>query len=472
MELIQKFLPLVYLLASVLFIVGIKMMNRVQTARKGNFLSAFGMFIAVFTTVIEIGKTDFTIIIAGLVVGSLVGIVLAYKVQMTQMPEMVALLNGFGGLASSLVALSILWVEVVQRNEGLSLVELMGTDVALTVPLSIFIGALTFSGSVVAFLKLSGQWTKSRLMAQQQWINLLVFIVIVFLSLTMALYVSTDWLNGLLGWIIFLLSNLVGIFLITPIGGADMPVVISLLNSYSGLAASATGFVLGNQILIVTGALVGASGIILSNLMCKAMNRSLYNVCFGGMGTETSNIGSADYKNVKSCSVEEAALMLESIQSLVIVPGYGMAVAQAQHSIKNLADMVQKRGARVRYAIHPVAGRMPGHMNILLAEASVPYDQLVEMDNINPDFKNTDIVLVVGANDIVNSAAISDVKSPIYGMPVLNVHEAQSVIVMKRSLGAGFAGIKNPLFEHERTVMLYGDAKEVLDQLLKELKSL
>ncbi|MGB5814237.1 MAG: NAD(P)(+) transhydrogenase (Re/Si-specific) subunit beta [Thermoanaerobaculia bacterium] len=466
-------IPVLYLLSAVLFILGIKGLTRVRTAQRGNAMAALAMLIAIVTTLLDLGLVDFRWIIAGLVIGGLVGGVAALRVEMTNMPEMVALFNGFGGGASALVASSIIWLEVIEPGLEATPGSIMGGDSALTAFLSIFIGAVTLSGSLIAFLKLKGTMTGSPILIPgRHVVNGLLLSGTAAAGLYLAFGASVPETIGIVCLIVGVLSLVVGVLMVIPIGGADMPVVISFLNSLSGLAASMTGFVLGNNLLIISGALVGASGLILTQIMCVAMNRTLGHVLFSGFGQEGADAGSREYGNVRSYSPEEAAMVLESAESVIIVPGYGLAVAQAQHTARELADLMEKRGAKVSYAIHPVAGRMPGHMNVLLAEADVPYEKLVEMDTINPEFKTTDVVLVVGANDVVNPAAEKDPASPIAGMPVLEVWKAQTVMVIKRSLSPGFAGIKNELFEYDNTMMIFGDAKKVLQSLVSEVKEL
>jgi len=467
--------PILYLVSAVVFIFGIKGLTRVRTARRGNLLAAFAMLLAVAATLLDMGLVDYRWILIGLVVGGAVGAFAAVKVEMTEMPEMVALFNGCGGGASALVAISYLWVEVLEKPHPLNATtaSILGTDSSLSTALSILIGAVTLSGSVVAYLKLQGKISgQPILLPGRHVINALLF----FGSLGFGLWfatLSTDPTGIAIGALVVAgLALVLGVMLVIPIGGADMPVVISLLNSYSGLAASATGFVLNNNVLIISGALVGASGLILTQIMCVAMNRTLANVLFGGFGMQEQVKGgpASEYGTVRSYSAEEAALILESAESVVFVPGYGLAVAQAQHVVRELADLLEARGAKVSYGIHPVAGRMPGHMNVLLAEADVPYEQLKEMDQINPELKETDVVIIVGANDVVNPAAEKEPGSPIAGMPVLKVWDAATTMVIKRSLSPGFAGIKNELFEYPNNIMIFGDAKEVLQGLVAELK--
>ncbi len=468
--------PLLYLVSAVVFVLGIKGLTKVRTARRGNFLSALGMLIAIVATLVDLGRIDYRWIIAGVVVGTIAGAVTAVRVAMTAMPEMVALFNGAGGGASMLVGLSILWVEVIELGTPRTAAAVMNADSAVSTALSILIGGVTLSGSVVAYLKLQEKLLPGGpvLLPGRHVANALLFFGALGLGLW-AVFGTSDltWM-GVAAVACAAASLALGVGLVIPIGGADMPVVISLLNSYSGMAACATGFVLNNNLLIITGALVGASGIILTKIMCTAMNRTLVNVLFGGFGmvapTAGGGGGRGEYKNVRSYGAEDAALALEAAETVVFVPGYGLAVAQAQHVVRELADLLAKRGCKVTYGIHPVAGRMPGHMNVLLAEADVPYEQLLEMDKINPEFRQTDVVLVVGANDVVNPAAEKTPGSPIWGMPVLQVWQAGTVMMIKRSLSPGFAGIKNELFEYDNTMMLFGDAKEMLQELVAEMK--
>jgi proton-translocating NAD(P)+ transhydrogenase subunit beta len=465
--------PLLYLLSAVLFIFGIKGLTRVRTARRGNAIAALAMLIAIIGTLIEIGWVDYRWILIGLVVGSAIGTVSAVRVPMTSMPEMVALFNGFGGAASGLVAVSYYSLHVYEPGKAGHLAALLGHDVAITTVLSILVGAVTFSGSLIAYLKLRGSISgQPVLLPGRHAINAVLLAGSLGLGAYFAYVATTPGAAALACAVLAVASLVLGVLLVIPIGGADMPVVISLLNSYSGVAAAMTGFVLQNNLLIISGALVGASGLILTQIMCVAMNRTLANVLFGGFGAEvTSTGGGGEYQNVRSYSAEEGVLVLENAESVVFVPGYGLAVAQAQHSVKELATLLEGRGTKVTYAIHPVAGRMPGHMNVLLAEADVPYEQLIEMERANPEFRNTSVVIVVGANDVVNPAAENTPGSPIYGMPVLEVWKAQTAIVIKRSLSPGFAGIKNELFEYPNTMMIFGDAKRVLQDLASELKA-
>jgi NAD(P) transhydrogenase subunit beta len=470
----QVLVPVLYLLSAVLFIYGIKGLTRVRTARRGNLTAAFAMLIAVLATLLFMGTIDYRWILAGVVVGTAVGWVAAVKVKMTAMPEMVALFNGAGGIASALVALAVVWTEKMEAGAPGTLGEVLGPSSALTVVLSVLIGAVTFSGSIVAWGKLTGKIQGAPvLLPARHAANALLLLGALALGGGFAFLTGAPAAIGAGAVLVVALALALGVMLVIPIGGADMPVVISLLNSYSGLAAAMTGFVLDNNLLIISGSLVGASGLILTRIMCRAMNRSLANVLFGGFGAQPTAAAAgaaSDYGVVRSFSAEDAALVLESAESVIFVPGYGLAVAQAQHTVKELADLLEGRGVRVRYAIHPVAGRMPGHMNVLLAEADVPYELLQEMERINPEFKNTDVVVVVGANDVVNPAAEKTPGSPIWGMPVLRVWEAMTVVVIKRSLSPGFANIKNELFEYENTMMLFSDAKEALQDLVAEMK--
>ncbi len=463
-----------YLVSISCFIVGIKRLSRVRTARSANVLAASAMLIAVASQLIELETVDYRYVVAGVIVGASIGAVLAFKVAMTAMPQLVAVFNGFGGAASLLVGLS-LFAAIQERG---TLAEVMigstsGLGTGLTLLLSIVIGAVTFSGSILAYLKLSDRYGsvfgKSILLPQRHLITLSLFALSLGLCAALLMFLANPVVSTFAIICVALFALLLGVAVVLPIGGADMPVVVSLLNSYSGLAASATGFALNSPVLIVSGALVGASGLILTQIMCKGMNRSLANVMIGGFGGESAEgAGSGDasaYTNVKSSDVEESALTFESARDVIIVPGYGLAVAQGQSAVAEFASHLKGLGVRVRYAIHPVAGRMPGHMNVLLAESNIPYDELFEMDEINSDFRSSDIVLVVGANDVVNPAAKTDPSSPLYGMPILNVDQAPIVYVIKRSLSPGFAGVKNELFDLDNCRMIFGDAKKVLEEL-------
>ncbi|MCB1230588.1 MAG: NAD(P)(+) transhydrogenase (Re/Si-specific) subunit beta [Verrucomicrobiae bacterium] len=453
----DQLINIAYIVASVLFIFGIKMLGSADTARRGNQISALGMLLAVIATLLA-GGFDWTWIIAGLVVGGVIGGVWAQKVQMTGMPELVALFNGFGGIASLLVG----WAEEAHYlGEGK-----MPAVTSVAVALAILIGGITFTGSVIAYLKLSGKMSGSAtVFAGQKAINALILVAILVLS---GVFVASGQVWAL--YAIIGLSLLLGVLGVLPIGGGDMPVVIAFLNSCSGLAASAAGFVINNNVLIVAGCLVGASGLILTVIMCKAMNRTVSNVFFGSFGAATGKTGAQVEGEMKAISVEDAFYVLEAAQSVVFVPGYGMAVAQAQHAVKELGQILEKNGAEVRFAIHPVAGRMPGHMNVLLAEADVPYEQLCEMDDVNPIMSTVDVAIVIGANDVVNPAAAEDESSPIYGMPIINVHEARTVFALKRGQGAGFSGLVNTLFFRENCRMIYGDAKQTMTDLVAQFK--
>ena len=445
------FIQFSYIVAAALFIFGLKQLGSPATARRGNMISSLGMLIAIVAALLDQGIVDYKWIAIGFVAGGAIGAAAARLVQMTAMPEMVALFNGFGGLASLLVG----WA---------ALGPTAGTGTLVTIVLSILIGGMTFTGSLVAYGKLSETiGSGSVLFRGQQIVNSLIVLGILLSAVMFCLEpASTHWLFIVIG-----LSLLFGVMAVIPIGGADMPVVISLLNSYSGLAACAAGFAVNNNILIVAGSLVGASGIILTQIMCKAMNRSLANVLFSGFGSGKVETAAVEGE-IKPISVEDAYYVLEAATNVAIIPGYGMAVAQAQHVVKELMELLEENGAEVNFGIHPVAGRMPGHMNVLLAEADVPYDQLLEMDDINPRMENVDVAIVIGANDVVNPAAREVETSPIYGMPVINVDSARTVFVLKRSMASGFAGIENPLFYKDNTRMLFGDAKESITGLIRE----
>ena len=449
---------LFYLISAVCFILGLKRLSHPKTARSGNFLAALGMLIAIAATLASSDVLDLQLIAIGIGTGAVIGLLFATRVQMTEMPQMVAIFNGLGGAASALVASS----EFFKID-----------DLSFIICLSVFIGTLTFSGSFIAFGKLQGIVSgRAVTFKGQQLLNALIFAAIVVLISVNNLEVALSAYN--IFYLVVLLAFLLGIGLTIPIGGADMPVVISLLNSYSGIAAAATGFLIDNQALIISGSLVGASGLILTNIMCKGMNRSLANVIFGAVGAETSDASSGDGKemNIKSYSTTEAAMILDAAEKVIIVPGYGLAVAQAQHVAREVADNLEAKGKKVLYAIHPVAGRMPGHMNVLLAEANVSYDLLKDLDEINPEFEDCDVALILGANDVVNPAARHDQSSPIYGMPILDVDKSRTVIINKRSMNPGFAGVQNELFGYDNSIMVFGDAKDMLNDLLKEIKEL
>ncbi len=452
---------LVYVASAVLFIFGLKLLGSPDTARRGNLISAAGMFIAVVVTLLDQKIIAYEYIALGIVLGALVGAVAARKVAMTGMPELVALFNGFGGLASLMVGWAALAV-------ALSIADATATVplfTLVTVFISILIGGLTFTGSLLAYGKLSERISGRPFMyAGQRIVNGLILLAVLACAVLFILDpTNQNWL-----YLAVALALVLGVMFVLPIGGADMPVVIALLNSLSGVAAAAAGFAIGNILLIVAGSLVGASGLILTNIMCKAMNRSLRNVLFSGFGVVKKVSGPVvEQGEVNPITADDAYYILEAAASVVIIPGYGMAVAQAQHAVKELQTILEANGVEVVYAIHPVAGRMPGHMNVLLAEADVPYDLLLEMDQVNPRLEMFDVALVIGANDVVNPAAREVESSPIYGMPVINADKARTVFVLKRSMASGFAGIDNPLFFKENTRMLFGDAKEMLGNLVK-----
>jgi len=457
------FVNLIYLVAAVLFIFGLKMLSHPKTAINGNLLSAFGMLLAIIVTLLDKRIVSFEVIIAGLVVGSAIGTFLALTTPMTAMPQMVGILNGFGGGASLLVAGAALF-------ESIYLSKSPSNQFLIATLASGIIGAVTFWGSMVAAGKLQGIIEEKPILFKgQHLLNLILFI----LALIFGIFLVLKPQITLLYWGVVILSSILGVLLVIPIGGADMPVVICLLNSYSGLAAAATGFVLNNNVLIISGSLVGASGIILTNLMCKAMNRSLTNVLFGGFGAvivkETQDIYAG---RVKSTTPEEVAILLDSAKNVVIIPGYGMAVSQSQHAVRDLTNLLESRGVKVLFGIHPVAGRMPGHMNVLLAEADIPYDKLKEMDEINPLMPEMDVAIVLGANDVVNPLARTDPKCPIAGMPIIDADKAKTVVVIKRSLSPGFAGIPNPLFAAPNTLMLFADGKKAILDIISALKEI
>ncbi|WP_413745373.1 NAD(P)(+) transhydrogenase (Re/Si-specific) subunit beta [Synechococcus sp. MIT S9501] len=459
------------LVAVLLLALGIKGLSKVRSARSANQLAAVAMALAVIGLLISyLGTPSFDgqawiWIIIGTTVGGVLGAITAQRVPMTSMPETVALFNGCGGMSSLLVALAAALFPGTLDD---------GTLVAVvSIVISVFVGSITFTGSIVAMAKLQG-WLSTPPWMQSKILHLVNIALAVVCLVAAIKLITSDGSSQAALWLLVIASGLLGIGVTLPIGGADMPVVISLLNSYSGVAAAAAGFVVGSQLLIVAGAMVGAAGLILTQVMCNGMNRSLVSVLFGGaLGAgSSSGGGGGEYTNITSCSVEECALTLEAAERVVIVPGYGLAVAQAQHTLREVTRSLEAAGIQVDYAIHPVAGRMPGHMNVLLAEADVPYEQLKEMDIINPDFPATDVVLVLGANDVVNPQAKNDPDSPLYGMPVLDVQQARTVFVVKRGMSAGYSGIKNDLFELANTSMVFGDAKKVLGDLLGELKEL
>lgn len=454
-----------YLIASALFIIGLKGLSHPRKAVRGNILGSLGMLIAIVATMLDRQIVSYEVILAGLVVGSALGMLLAVRVQMTAMPQMVALLNGFGGAASVLVAGAAL-IETQMMALGFNL------QMTVATALSGLIGAVTFWGSLIAFAKLQELMSGNAISFPGQH---LLSAVVALASVALCVMVVLQPDSNVYYWALVAAASVLGVLATIGIGGADMPVVISLLNSYSGLAAAATGFVLSNDMLIIAGSLVGASGIILTQIMCKAMNRSLANVLFGGLGAAPVSKEKGDdiyAGKVKSTSAEEIAMMLESAQRVVIVPGYGLAVSQAQHAVRALAGLLEARGTEVVYGIHPVAGRMPGHMNVLLAEADVPYEALKEMDDVNPTFAQTDVAIVIGANDVVNPLARTDPNSPIAGMPILDVDKARTVIVVKRSLSPGFARIPNPLFIADNTLLFFSDGKQAVNDIIAAVKEL
>lgn len=456
----QHLIQLSYLLSSVLFILGLRMLSSPATAKRGNLVASAGMLIAIVVTLLSKEVLSYKLVLIALILGSIFGVLIALTIKMTAMPQMVGVLNGFGGVASALVAIS----EFLRVNP-----EQADIMFLFTVFLSILIGTLTFSGSMIAAGKLQGLVPgRPIVFPYNQILNMLLFLVEILLGILFVLHPENLWYLNF----IVLIAFFIGVLTVIPIGGADMPVVICLLNSYSGLAASATGFVIQNMLLIISGALVGASGIILTGIMLKAMNRSVRNVLFGAFGTEGAVLEETKKRTVKRYTPEDAAIVLDSARLVIIVPGYGMAVSQAQHAVRDLANVLESRGVTVKYAIHPVAGRMPGHMNVLLAEANVPYSQQFTMEEINHEFEYCDVALVIGANDVVNPAARSQKNSPIYGMPILNVDKSRTVMVFKRSLNPGFAGIDNELFYNDNTMMIFGDAKESITQVTQELKAL
>lgn len=462
-------IAIAYMIACVLFIRGIKLLGKADTARKGNIYSSVGMLIAVITVLFEkdvinswsnnLLGNGYVYVVVAILLGTVIGYVWSKKVEMTGMPELVALFNGFGGLSSFLVAIAQ-YIYQVQKSINTDII----TDI--TLGLTIAIGAIAFTGSVVAWGKLSGKAFKKNVSIPAK--NLLNAILALIGLIGIGLYSFSDNL-GLIGIYLVSITYLVlGFTMVISIGGGDMPVIISLLNSLSGLAAAFAGFAINNTVLVVSGCLVGASGLILTLIMCKAMNRTLYALLFASNNKKHAKGANGPTKEPKSMSVEDAFLILEAAQSVVFIPGYGMAVAQAQHSVKELMKKLEDNGAEVNFAIHPVAGRMPGHMNVLLAEADVPYEQLKTSDEMNPQMSMTDVAIIIGANDVVNPAALEDETSPIYGMPIINAFEAKTVFVLKRGKGTGFSGIENPLFTNENTVMIYGDAKQTVSSLVSE----
>tara|TARA_B100001245_G_scaffold217349_1_gene185755 strand:+ start:305 stop:1702 length:1398 start_codon:yes stop_codon:yes gene_type:complete len=452
-----------YLLSASLFIIGLKQLASPATARNGNRLASIGMLIAIIITIVKYTNTNFEWIIIGFFIGGILGLVLSRYVQMTAMPQLVAIFNAFGGGASALVAI----YEIMYSREPITVTFTLASIAFATV-----VGSITFTGSFIAFGKLQGiVSSRPILLPLRNYLNLILLIAIIVFAIALSIpnLSSIYFLYILIG-----LSLIVGLLIVIPIGGADMPVVVALLNSYSGIAGAGAGFVLNNPVLIIAGSLVGASGLILTRIMTKAMNRSLANVMLGGIGAEEGSTKSSSDENrsVKSLNTEDAAMILGYAESVIFVPGYGLAVAQAQHQINELANLLKNKGTNVKYAIHPVAGRMPGHMNVLLAEANVPYDELKDLDEINSEFARTDVAVVVGANDVTNPTARTDSSSPIYGMPILNVDKAKTVIVLKRSMASGFAGVENELFFLEKTNMLFGDAKDSIEGMTREIRNL
>ena len=465
-DVVKDVVNLVYLLAAVLFILGLKGLSHPRTAVRGNLMGATGMLIAIVVTLFDRDIVSFEVIAAGVVVGTVVGVIMATRVAMTSMPQLVALFNGFGGVASVLVAGAAL--------EKALLPGAADPTVQFTVALAVtaLIGSVTLLGSLVAFSKLQGLITEQPVLFPGRHV---LNVVLALTSVGLGIWLVIDPSSSLAFWALVGVASVFGVMVVVPIGGADMPVVISLLNSYSGLAAAATGFVLENNMLIIAGSLVGASGIILTRIMSKAMNRSLVNVLFAGVGAVAAPSASRDdiyTGRVKATSPEELAMLMDGAQRVVIVPGYGMAVAQAQYAVRDLTNLLESKGTEVLFGIHPVAGRMPGHMNVLLAEVDISYEKLKEMDEINSMFSQTDIALVIGANDVTNPVArdSDDPSNPIAGMPILNVDQSRTVVVVKRSLSPGFAGIANPLFAADNTLMLFGDAKQMALDLVAALK--
>ena len=462
----QDFAALLYLVASVCFIMALKGLSSPQTSRAGNFFGMAGMVIAIVTTLVASvtpGVLSYGTIFAGIVIGGGIGAFIAQRIQMTALPQLVAAFHSLVGLAAVLVAAAAFYAP---ENYGIGTLDDIHTSSLIEMGIGIAVGGITFTGSIIAFAKLQALMSGAPItFAFQHQLNA---------ALGIAIAVLIAWLvideSQTAFWLLVGVSLALGFLLIIPIGGADMPVVVSMLNSYSGWAACGIGFTLSNSLLIVTGALVGSSGAILSYIMCKGMNRSIINVIAGGFGTDTSGAGAAKGptdRPVKSGSADDAAFLMKNASSVIIVPGYGMAVAQAQHALREMADVLKKEGVKVSYAIHPVAGRMPGHMNVLLAEANVPYDEVFELEDINREFSSTDVAFVIGANDVTNPAAKTDPKSPIYGMPILDVENAKTVLFVKRSMASGYAGVDNELFFRDNTMMLFGDAKKVTEDIVK-----
>jgi NAD(P) transhydrogenase subunit beta len=455
---------LLYLASGVLFILALRGLSSPVTSRQGNLFGMAGMTIAIATTLAASPPSDlgWALVIGGLVIGGGIGAVIARRIAMTQMPELVAAFHSLVGMAAVLVAAGAFYAPAAFGIGAPGAIK-MATLVEMS--LGTAIGAITFSGSIVAFMKLSGRMSGAPiLLPGRHFINIALAAALIFFIY--GLVVSQSQIDF---WLIALIAFVLGVLIIVPIGGADMPVVISMLNSYSGWAAAGIGFTLGNTALIVTGALVGSSGAILSYIMCKGMNRSFISVILGGFGGEVSHAGKVETRPIKQGSAEDAAFMMKNASKVIVVPGYGMAVAQAQHALREMADKLKEEGVEIKYAIHPVAGRMPGHMNVLLAEANVPYDEVFELEDINSEFATADVAFVIGANDVTNPAAKTDKTSPIYGMPVLDVEKAKTVLFIKRGMGSGYAGIENELFFRDNTMMLFSDAKKMVENIVKAL---
>lgn len=461
----SQLLSIIYLIGSVTFIIGLKLMGNAKTARKGNLIGAGGMILAIIGTIVlhqgEVSPVIYGLILFAIAIGTGIGWFTAKTVQMTKMPELVSMFNGMGGACAALISL-------IEYNHLFHGTEAMGAGALFCIVAGLIIGSVSFSGSIIAFLKLNGTLDKPIRLPKYNIINTIVLFIVVALG---AYIFKAE--NPVMIYVLFGLALIYGVMFVFPIGGADMPVVISLLNSFTGVAAAFGGFLYGNYVMLTGGILVGSAGTLLTIVMCEAMNRPLFNVIFGAFGGSTAGAaGDAVKGSIKDISVTDTATLMNYSKSVVIVPGYGLAVAQAQHVIHELETILEERGVEVKYAIHPVAGRMPGHMNVLLAESNVDYGKLVEMEDINPEFPNTDVVLVVGANDVVNPAAKTDPTSPIYGMPILDVENSKNIIINKRSMSAGYAGIDNLLFYNPKTSMLFGDAKKVLTELVAELKTM
>ena len=459
----ENYTATLYLVSAIFFVLSLNGLSNPESARKGNFYGIFGMIIAIGTTLLSPEVVSYPLIIAGILIGGTIGTFIALKIEMTALPQLVAAFHSLVGLAAVFVAASAFYAP---ESYGISYNGNIKISSLIEMSIGVSIGAITFTGSIIAFGKLQGIMSGAPVVFKgQHFLNLGIALAIVTLSFLFTIQESKT-----LFWGIVLLSLILGVFLIIPIGGADMPVVVSMLNSYSGWAAAGIGFTLSNHLLIIVGSLVGASGAILSYVMCKGMNRSFISVILGGFGVEDGEQEKkVSEKPVKTGSPEDAAFILSNANSVIIVPGYGMAVAQAQHALREMCDTLKKNGVNIKYAIHPVAGRMPGHMNVLLAEASVPYDEVLELEEINSDFANTDAVFVIGANDITNPAAKTDKTSPIYGMPILDVEKSGTVLFVKRSMASGYAGVQNELFFRDNTMMLFSDAKKMVENIVKSL---